>query len=154
MLKKIIFWTGGILVALLVVIQFIPLAGAKTNPAVVAEPQWDNSRTKVLAQRACYDCHSNETKWPWYSNVAPVSWLVIYDTNEGRAVLNFSQWGQGKQEAGEAAETVQEGSMPPQIYLLTHAEAHLTTAEKTQLITGLQATFGVSGEGEERKELD
>jgi hypothetical protein len=68
--------------------------------------------------------------------------------------LNFSQWGQGEQEAGEAAETVQEGSMPPQIYLLTHAQARLNTAEKTQLIRGLQKTFGVGGEAEESEELN
>jgi Haem-binding domain len=153
MLKKIVLWTVGMFLALLVVIQFIPLAGAKTNPPVVAEPQWNNPETKTLAQRACYDCHSNETKWPWYSNVAPVSWLVINDTHEGRSVLNFSQWGQGEQEASEVAETVQEGSMPPQVYLLTHVEARLNSLEKSQLTEGLKATFGV-GEDKEGKESD
>jgi hypothetical protein len=154
MLRKIVLWTVGLLVAVFVVIQFVPLAGSKTNPPVVAEPQWDSTETKVLAQRACYDCHSNETKWPWYSNVAPVSWLVIQDSNEGRSVLNFSQWGQGEQEALEAAQTVLKGSMPPQLYLVTHAEARLNTAEKTQLVKGLQNTFGVSEEDEEGEELD
>ena len=56
MLKKIILWTVSIILVLLVVIQFIPLADAKTNPPAIAEPQWDNLQTKVLAQRACYDC--------------------------------------------------------------------------------------------------
>jgi mono/diheme cytochrome c family protein len=150
MLKKIILWTGGILFALLVVIQFIPLAGAKTNPPVVAEPQWDTSQTKVLAQRACYDCHSNETKWPWYSNVAPVSWLVINDTNEGRAALNFSEWGVRQQEGDEVAETVQEGGMPPRSYLPTHPAARLNAQDKAQLIEGLRATFGIGEGGEEK----
>jgi mono/diheme cytochrome c family protein len=154
MLKKIMLLTGGIFLALFVVIQFIPLAGGKTNPPISAEPQWDRAETKVLAQRSCYDCHSNETKWPWYSNVAPVSWLVINDTNEGRSALNFSQWGRGEQEALEAAETVQEGRMPPRLYLLTHAEARLNSAEKTQLVTGLQKTFSVSGESEEGADPD
>jgi mono/diheme cytochrome c family protein len=149
MLKKITLWSVGILIALLVVVQFIPLAGAKTNPPVIAEPQWNSEATKVLAQRACYDCHSNETKWPWYSNVAPVSWLVIHDANEGRSILNFSEWGVRGQEADGAAETVQEGSMPPRSYLPTHPTARLNAQEKAQLIAGLQATFGVGEVGKD-----
>jgi hypothetical protein len=149
MLKKITLWSIAVLLVLFVVIQFIPLAGAKTNPPVLAEPKWNSEQTKVLAERACYDCHSNETKWPWYSNVAPVSWLVINDTKEGRAALNFSQWGQSDQEADEAAKTVQEGTMPPRTYLLSHAAARLNRQEKTQLIAGLQATFGAGETPEE-----
>jgi mono/diheme cytochrome c family protein len=135
-------WVVTMLFALFFLIQFIPLAGAKTNPPVIAEPVWDSSQTKALAQRACYDCHSNETKWPWYSNIAPVSWLVIHDTNEGRSKLNFSQWGQDRQEADEAAEVVEKGEMPLPIYLPLHPEARLTSEEKAQLIRGLEATFG------------
>jgi mono/diheme cytochrome c family protein len=153
MLRKITLWSVGILLALFVVIQFLPLAGTKTNPPVLSEPNWDSEQTQVLAQRACYDCHSNETTWPWYSNVAPVSWLVINDTNEGRAVLNFSEWGLGNEEAEEAANTVQEGTMPPRIYLTTHASARLSAQEKAQLIAGLQATFG-TGESEENERSD
>lgn len=129
--------------ALFIVIQMIPLAGAKTNPPVIAEPSWDNPETRALAQRACYDCHSNETKWPWYSNIAPISWLVIHDTIEGRSKLNFSEWGIGKQEADEAAEAVEKGEMPLPIYLPLHPEARLTAVEKAQLIQGLVATFGI-----------
>ncbi len=132
--------------ALMGIIQFIPFAGAKTNPPIIAEPTWDSPETKTLVQRACYDCHSNETKWPWYSNIAPVSWLVIHDTNEGRSKLNFSQWGIGKQEAEEAAEMVEKGEMPPGIYLPTHPEARLTAEEKAKLISGLEATFGRKGD--------
>jgi len=96
-----------------------------------------------LAQRACFDCHSNETVWPWYSNVAPVSWLVQHDTDEGRRVLNFSTWNSGGQSrrAGEAVEVVQEGEMPPATYLITHAGARLTAAEKQALANGLRATL-------------
>ncbi len=152
MLKKITLWSVGALIALFVIIQFIPLAGAKINPPVIAEPKWNSEATKVLAQRACYDCHSNETKWPWYSNVAPVSWLVIHDTNEGRSVLNFSEWGVRGQEADGAAETVQEGTMPPRSYLPTHPAARLNVQEKAQLIAGLQATFGMGEGGEGTKD--
>jgi hypothetical protein len=155
MLRKLTLWSLAGLLALFVIIQFIPLAGAKTNPPVVAEPAWDSEQTKVLAERACYDCHSNETKWPWYSNIAPVSWLMIYDTNEGRSVLNFSEWGVREQKGSEAAETVQEGTMPPRMYLPTHPQARLNAQEKAQLSAGLQATLGMAeGKGGESEKND
>jgi Haem-binding domain len=140
MLRKITLWSVGSLVALFIIVQFIPVAGAKTNPPVVAEPKWNNEQTKLLAERACYDCHSNQTDWPWYSNIAPVSWLVIHDVNEGRTALNFSTWGQGESEVDEAAETVREGTMPPSSYFITHPGAKLSEQERSQLITGLEAS--------------
>ena len=70
-------------------------------------------QTRALAQRACFDCHSNETKWPWYSTIAPVSWLVQRDVEEGRRGLNFSEWGRPHKEANEAASSVEKGEMPP-----------------------------------------
>lgn len=135
------------MLALFVVIQFIPLAGAKTNPPVIAEPLWDSPHTRELAVRACYDCHSNETVWPWYSNVAPVSWLVINDTNEGREYLNFSEWNRPQEEAEDAAETVLDATMPLRVYLITHAEARLSGQEKAVLAQGLQQTLGGELEG-------
>src|SRR5262245_48076822 len=88
----------GVLLALSVVIfigiQLIPLTRWQTNPVVVAEPNWPTAEDRALAQRACFDCHSNETVWPWYAHVAPVSWLVTRDVVEGRQKLNFSEWGQ------------------------------------------------------------
>lgn len=155
MLRKIILWSVGVLLALLVVAQFIPLAGPKTNPPVVAEPTWDSEQTKVLVERSCYDCHSNETSWPWYSNVAPVSWLVINDVNEGRAALNFSTWGQGESEGGEIAGSVLEGTMPPGSYFITHPGARLSEQERNQLIAGLEASLGGKAEqGEGSRESD
>jgi len=115
----------GIIAAALVLgflaIQLVPVE--RTNPPVIAEPNWDTPETRVLAQRACFDCHSNETVWPWYSYVAPVSWLVARDTNEGREVLNFSEWGSGGEgrEPWEMLEAVESGYMPPQIYLPTRS---------------------------------
>jgi mono/diheme cytochrome c family protein len=120
-------------------IQLIPFGHQHTNPAVVQEPQWDSPQTRELAQRACFDCHSNETVWPWYSNVAPVSWLVQNDVNEGRRHLNFSDWGRVR-EPYEIPEVVQEGRMPLPIFLTMHPEARLTQAEKDALVSGLQAT--------------
>jgi cytochrome c551/c552 len=127
-----------VLVVLGLLIQLIPLPGRGNNPSVVSEPNWDSPQTRALAKRACFDCHSNETVWPWYSYVAPISWLVYNDTMQGRRRLNFSEWSSGSQRgAGEIAGKIQEGEMPPAIYLPMHPTARLTAAEKQQLVTGL-----------------
>jgi cytochrome c551/c552 len=136
-----------IIVAALVVIQ-IPAWFFQTNPPVVAEPNWDSPQTRALAQRACFDCHSNETVWPWYSRIAPASWLVTLDTIRGRGHLNFSDWNvassndrRGERGAGEVDRVIANGSMPPASYVMLHPNAQLTAAEKQQLIDGLQASL-------------
>jgi len=129
-------------IALAALIQLIPYGRNHTNPPVTAEPKWDSATTRDLAKRACFDCHSNETAWPWYSNVAPVSWLVQNDVNEGREHLNFSEWDRPQKDAKDAAEEVRDGEMPMWIYLPAHPEARLTDAEKQALINGLEATIG------------
>jgi len=131
-----------ILVGLFLIIQVVPYGRSHTNPAVGKAPAWDGPRTLALAKRACFDCHSNETTWPWYSHVAPVSWLVQDHVDEGREHLNFSEFGKHQDDAYEAAEEVAEGEMPPWDYLLTHPEARLSDVEKRELIAGLKATFG------------
>ena len=130
-----------------VVIQLVPYGRDHTNPQVVQEPQWDTPKTRALFMRACADCHSNETKWPWYSNIAPVSWLVQHDVDEGREHFNVSNWlHQKKNKGDEAAEEVREGDMPPLVYLPAHPEARLSKIEKKELITGLINTFGEEDE--------
>jgi len=132
-------------------IQFIPYGKDHTNPPTMGEPQWDSPRTKELFDNACANCHSHQTTYPWYSSIAPVSWLIEHDIKEGREHFNVSMWGiQKKNEAEDAAKEVKEGSMPPWFYLPTHPEARLSDAEKQELIKGLEATFGKEGEeGEE-----
>jgi hypothetical protein len=83
---------GIAVIALLALAQAVPYGRAHTNPPVTKEPSWDSPRTRELASRACFDCHSNETRWRWYSNVAPVSWLVQRDVDGGRSAFNFSEW--------------------------------------------------------------
>lgn len=141
---------GG--VALAAAIQLVPYGRDHSNPPVTAEPQWDSAATRDLAKRACFDCHSNETVWPWYSHVAPVSWLLQRDVDDGRSKLNFSEWDKPQKEADEAAKEVREGEMPPWFYLPTHPEARLTDAEKQALIVGLEATVGTKGEGHKEEE--
>ena len=138
-MKKILF----ILIALLIGIQFIPYAKDHTNPKVIAEPQWDSPKTRELFMKACVDCHSNETTWPAYSTVAPISWIVYNHVIEGREQLNISNWGHQKKNEGEdAAEELEEGEMPLASYLLAHPEAKLSDTEKETLIQGLKNTFG------------
>jgi len=120
-------------------IQLVPYGRNHSNPPVVKEPAWDTPQTRDLAQRACFDCHSNETVWPGYSNIAPISWLIQRDVDEGRRRLNFSEWGRGRQEMRELAEIIGEGEMPPAYYVLLHPNAQLTPAEKEILINGLSA---------------
>jgi hypothetical protein len=141
MKKKIAFGVVIGIVVLGLLIQLIPLPGRNNNPPVVAEPNWDSPQTRALVKRACFDCHSNETVWPWYSYVAPVSWLVYSDTMNGRSRLNFSEWNRPQRGVGEITGIIQEGEMPPAVYLPMHPSAQLTDAEKQQLITGLKNTL-------------
>ncbi len=131
-------------------IQLIPYGHNHTNPPVVKEPNWDSPQTRALAMRACGDCHSNETRWPWYTNIAPFSWLIQRDVDEGRRRLNFSDWsgavtGEGGRRrgegGGEVSRVIQEGSMPPFYYTPLHSDAMLTDQEKQALINGLAASL-------------
>jgi len=153
-MRKVLLSAFVLLVGGFLLIQLLPYGRNHSNPPVINEPAWDSSQTKELAVRACYDCHSNETVWPWYSNVAPVSWLVQHDVDEGRQYLNFSEWGSGRgegEEGDEMAEVIYEGEMPPPYYLLTHPEARLTDAEKQSLANGLLTIAGGEREGQESR---
>jgi hypothetical protein len=131
----------GVIVVLGLLIQLIPYGHNHTNPPVSAEPLWDSPQTRALAMRACGDCHSNQTSWRWYTNIAPVSWLIQNDVDGGRRALNFSEWNQPQRRAQRAAEATQNGNMPPWFYLPLHPEAQLSASEKQQLAQGLQATI-------------
>lgn len=139
-------------VAVAAAIQFIPYGKDHTNPSIVSEPTWDSPRTKQLFDSACADCHSHQTQYPWYSNIAPVSWLLARDVEEGREHFNVSTWGtQKKNEGKEAAKEVREGEMPLWFYLPTHPEARLSESQKQELINGLEKTFGKEEAKEEEK---
>jgi hypothetical protein len=138
MLKKIILIVIVVAVGGFLLIQLVPFGRDHANPPVVQEPKWDSPATRELAKRACFDCHSNETVWPWYSNIAPVSWLVANDTYEGRDNLNFSDWQPGDVELEDLQALITERKMPPAQYTMIHAGARLTDAERQQLLQGLQ----------------
>jgi mono/diheme cytochrome c family protein len=122
-------------IALLALAQLVPVS--RTNPAV-EEPVDAPAEVRALLERACYDCHSHATRWPWYAWVAPVSWLVAHDVDEAREHLNFSTWGRYDAEERaenleEIAEVLEEGEMPPWFYLPLHADARLSDAELATL---------------------
>ena len=137
--KRIVFWTGVGLVGVFAAMQVVPYGWRHSNPPVTAAAPWPSASTEKLAQEACYDCHSNETNWPIYSYVAPVSWVVRNHVDAGRARLNFSEWRGRGRDARRAAEAIQQGSMPPGYYTLIHPSARLSSAEKQQLIDALKS---------------
>lgn len=135
---------------LLLLIQLVPYGRDHTNPPVVREAAWDSAQTEALVRAACYDCHSNETEWPWYSNLAPVSWLMTSDVERGREDLNFSDMGREDNEFDKAAEVVEEGEMPPLRYKLAHPGARLTANQEQELIAGLMASLPIEDDDRDR----
>ncbi len=135
--KKILI----LLVIVFGVIQFFRID--KTNPPVVAEmdlfSMHDASpEIKATIKSACYDCHSNETVYPWYSNIAPVSWWLKHHIDDGRKHLNFSEWGtyelkKRNHKLHECEEEIEEGKMPMFSYTITHSDAKLTSEQKEEL---------------------
>ena len=143
MVIQIALILAAALLVVFVAIQFVPVQ--RTNPPVVTRLAWDSAQTENLAQRACMDCHSNETKWLWYSYVAPVSWLVAKDVVEGRRELNLSQLSANTSQLNRVSQriqrAIQSGKMPPAQYLPTHPGAQLTPEEKQALIAGFAKTL-------------
>ncbi|HEX2849038.1 MAG TPA: heme-binding domain-containing protein [Acidimicrobiales bacterium] len=131
-------------VVLFVVIQLVPYGRTHHNPPIVSEPAYTSTRGAQLVRTACYDCHSNQTRYPWYTSVAPISWWSQNHVDEGRQKLNFTDWANSRRPE-DLVETVQNGSMPPNYYRLMHADARLSSADKQALIEELRAIAGTGG---------
>jgi hypothetical protein len=122
-----------------VVFAVLQLIGVdRTNPPVISEVSAPHEVQSIL-RRACYDCHSNETRWPWYSRVAPASWFVAHHVEDARGDLNFSEWPEYDFELQEHAmedieEQISERKMPLRSYLILHPDARLTDAERKVLL--------------------
>jgi len=127
---------------LFVLLQFVPRGRGHSNPPVTGEPPWDSPATRETFMLVCGDCHSNETQWPWYSHVAPISWLVEEDVEDGRGHFNVSAWDEGPGHADEAAEEYGEGEMPLWFYTPLHPSGVLSPEDRGAFIEGLKATFG------------
>ena len=146
MKKGIAITCGALLVLCLCALLAGQLLVSTThkNPPVVSEPNWDSPATRALAVRACFDCHSNETTWPWYANLPPISLLVTRDVLSGREHLNFSEWRSGAvnpRTLQRLNEEIMKGRMPPSYYLRIHPTAQLTPLELSQLAQGLANTM-------------
>jgi len=138
---KRLLYIGGALFGVLLLIQLVPYGRDHTNPPVTAAPKFANAKTESLFKTSCGDCHSNLTTWRWYSNVAPASWLVQSDVDEGRSVMNFSEWNRPQPAVDELVEQITGGSMPPSKYTILHKGAKLSDSEKKTLAAGLVATY-------------
>jgi len=128
-------------VAVLVVIQFKPVT--RDNPAVRNEIS-ASPEVMAIITRACYDCHSNETEWPWYSHVAPISWFVAGHVAEGREHLNFSEWPAFDMDEQvhlfeEMEKEVEDKEMPLKSYLILHSDARLTPDDRQTLLRWIRA---------------
>jgi hypothetical protein len=142
--KKILLWAIGGAVMVFILIQFVPYGRAShSNPPASNPFQWTDPQAEAIARRSCYDCHSNETKWWWATNIAPFSWLVQHDVDDARAHLNFSEW-DGRPPA-EAIQEAVNGKMPPIQYTLIHPGAKLSDAEKRTLTAGYRDSLAVNG---------
>jgi hypothetical protein len=137
MLKRVILVVVFAAVVVFVGMQLVPYGKDYTNPPVVSEPKWDSAETRTFAKKACFDCHSNETVWPWYTSIAPGSWLIYKDVVEGRNEFNFSDWQAQPKKHKRLAEVINAGVMPPPQYLLLHPDARLSASERQQFLTGL-----------------
>ena len=134
MFQKALKWTAVTLFGVFAMLQFI--RPARTNPPV-DEARTIQARVLVspevaaILDRSCNDCHTNQTRWPWYSQIAPVSWKVAGDVNEGRDHMNLSDWAQYSQSEQESlmrhiCREVKDGSMPLKSYLWIHSNAKLS----------------------------
>jgi len=132
--KRIIFGS----IAILILIQII--RPSRTNPPVAASRSLESHvdvppEVQTVLKRSCYDCHSNSTVWPWYSNVAPVSWYVARDVNVARGHVNFQNWEaqineqEGKEHLGLICKLVREGKMPPADYRFIHGGTNVSSQE-------------------------
>lgn len=127
---------GATLGAAFVLVQFVP--ANRANPPVESSGP-ANAAVRDVLRRSCFDCHSNETRWPWYSRVAPASWLVAHDVHEAREEMNFSTWNRIDAERRakliyEIGEEVEEGEMPPWKYTIMHGDARLSSEGKSALL--------------------
>ena len=135
--RAVVIRTGLVVGVVLALMQLVPYGWSHDNPPVLRDAPWPDAASGDVARGSCYACHSNETDWPIYSYVAPMSWLVRNDVDRGRDEFNFSRW--DPDEADDAIEVIEEGSMPPDRYVLIHRDARLSAPERNTLLRALEA---------------
>ena len=131
-------------VVIFLLIQLIPFGHVNTNPPMVSEPAWASPEARALVKEHCFQCHSNETDWTWYANIAPGSWLIAYDVIAGRDAFNFSDWNNRSGERASLVELtwqVDHGTMPPFQYWLFHPSAKMNDQQKKELDQALKQSI-------------
>ena len=146
-LPRWLLWPLAVTGVLFAAIQLVPYGWEHSNPRVTADAPWPTEASRAAARSACYSCHSNETDWPLYSYLAPMSWLVRADVDQGRDELNFSEWDADDHDAEDAIEVIREGSMPPWRYTVAHPGSSLSAQEQRALIDGLRRLDGDDSSG-------
>lgn len=146
--------SGKVACTTVLVVVAAALAAAQFVPAKRTNPPAQGSLVAPLPiaatlRRACYDCHSNETRWPWYSRVAPVSWLIVRDVNLGRKEINFSEWSSyyprtRRRKLEWMGRALHEEEMPPSSYRLMHPDARLTDADRAALLRWTESALNTS----------
>jgi len=135
-------WVIVGVVAILILIQIVQ--PSRTNPPVTPSRSLEAHvqapiRVQTVLQRSCYNCHSSATIWPWYSHVAPVSWMIVNDVNTARGHINFQDWEaqvnaqEGQEHLGLICKLVREGTMPPAKYRIMHDDANLSPEEVSEV---------------------
>ena len=138
--RRAVLIVVAVLAGVFVVLQLVPYGHDHGAPASTKRAVLEPAAARVFAG-ACADCHSNATRWPWYTNVAPASLLVVNDVKGGRDHMNLSRWDKPQPELDEVVHTVHGGDMPPVQYKLVHGDARLSTAERRTLIAGFRALY-------------
>jgi hypothetical protein len=150
MFRKAAITTAGLVVALVIAAQFktVEFTNPPSKGDLAAPPE-----VEAILRHACYDCHSNETRWPWYSAVAPFSWEIVHHVELGRKEMNFSEWGgyypntrQRKLEWMRRA--LQEEVMPPWSYRLMHPGARLTDDDRARLVQWIDTELAGPASGQ------
>ena len=130
------------ILAIIIILQFVGPSRPEnydSSPADLIATEQLEEEVATLLRNACYDCHSMESKYPWYANIAPVKWMIYDHIYEGREELNFSEWANLEKRAKirklkDIAEEVEEGEMPMESYVKMHAEANLTDEQRAMIV--------------------
>jgi Haem-binding domain len=145
--RVVVIRTAAVAWIIFMVIQLVPYGWWHDNPPVIRDAPWPDAESEQIARTSCYSCHSNETDWPIYSYVAPMSWLVRYDVERARDEFNFSDW--DPDDAEDAIEMIEEGSMPLDRYVMIHRDARLSDSERDTLIAALETMSNDDSEDED-----
>jgi hypothetical protein len=147
-LRRTLLIVAGALLAVFLLIQLVPYGWTRSNPPVSAPAPWTDPEAEAIARRSCYDCHSNETEWPAYAYVAPMSWLVRSDVESGRSAMNLSEWDEETADAArDADDEIEDGDMPLATYLRLHPDADLSDEEAVRLAEALDEMGRDDGDG-------